>query len=207
MVKFRATETFQLHRRPRQAEALHAPHAAGLRSCDAPGCAGEGQFRAPQARDRLTQYYWFCLDHVRSYNAAWNYYAGMNEKEIEALNRADVTWWRPTWPLGGFGGHGTGLDPNRFRRENLKDGFGFFMDDTERPEPRRRPTARVAKAEEEAFQIMDLPTDTPWVQIKARYKALVKLHHPDANGGDRDAEERLKTINQAYTTLKKSISS
>lgn len=206
MVKFRATETFQLHRRPRQAEALDAPHAAGLRACDAPGCAGEGQFRAPQARDRLTDYYWFCLDHVRSYNAAWNFYAGMSEREIEALNRADVTWWRPTWPLGGFAADRT-FDPDRFRRENLKDGFGFFTDEAERPEPRRRAPPRPVKGDEEAFQIMDLPVDTPWVQVKARYKALVKLHHPDANGGDKAAEERLKTINQAYTTLKKSISS
>jgi curved DNA-binding protein CbpA len=34
---------------------------------------------------------------------------------------------------------------------------------------------------------------------------LVKRFHPDANGGDRDAEERLKLINDAYTTLKKAL--
>jgi len=39
-------------------------------------------------------------------------------------------------------------------------------------------------------------------RIKARYKALVKRHHPDANGGDKAAEERLKEINLAYSTLK-----
>jgi len=31
---------------------------------------------------------------------------------------------------------------------------------------------------------------------------LAKLHHPDANGGDRAAEERLKTINLAYAALR-----
>ena len=40
-------------------------------------------------------------------------------------------------------------------------------------------------------------------ELKARYKQLVKKHHPDANGGDKQAEERLKIINEAYTTLKK----
>ena len=40
-------------------------------------------------------------------------------------------------------------------------------------------------------------------QLKRRYKELVKKHHPDANGGDRDAEERLKSINDAYTTLRR----
>jgi curved DNA-binding protein CbpA len=33
---------------------------------------------------------------------------------------------------------------------------------------------------------------------------LVKLHHPDAHGGDKVAEEKLKIINQAYATLKAS---
>ncbi len=39
-------------------------------------------------------------------------------------------------------------------------------------------------------------------RVKARYKALVKRHHPDANGGDKTSEERLKKINEAYSTLK-----
>jgi hypothetical protein len=203
MVKFRATHTFQLGSRPRVADAPEP----GLRGCDAPGCRADGLYRAPQSRDRLNDYYWFCLDHVRSYNGAWNFYAGMNEHEIEALNRADVTWWRPTWPLGGFGGGGRGFDPRRFRPENLRDGFGFFAEDTAEAAPRRRAPPRPGRPEEEAFQIMDLPTDAGWLRVKARYKELVKLHHPDANGGDKAAEERLKSINQAYTTLKKSISS
>ena len=32
----------------------------------------------------------------------------------------------------------------------------------------------------------------------------MKQLHPDANGGDKEAEERLKLINQAYSTLKHS---
>ena len=38
--------------------------------------------------------------------------------------------------------------------------------------------------------------------MKTRYKELAKRHHPDANGGDRDAEERLKTINLAYAAVR-----
>jgi DnaJ-class molecular chaperone len=37
--------------------------------------------------------------------------------------------------------------------------------------------------------------------VKARYKELVKRHHPDANGGDKSAEERFKTVSEAYRTL------
>jgi len=39
--------------------------------------------------------------------------------------------------------------------------------------------------------------------VKARYKELVKRHHPDANGGDKASEERFKQISEAYRTLMK----
>jgi hypothetical protein len=50
-----------------------------VRLCDHPGCEAGGDYRAPRSRLELNHYYWFCLDHVRGYNAAWNYYAGMND--------------------------------------------------------------------------------------------------------------------------------
>ena len=42
----------------------------------------------------------------------------------------------------------------------------------------------------------------PRTEIKARFKELVKRHHPDANGGDRSTEDRLGEIIQAYNYLK-----
>ena len=50
---------------------------------------------------------------------------------------------------------------------------------------------------------MELAPPVSLTQLKARYKELVKQFHPDANGGDRSAEERLKDINDAYTTLRR----
>jgi diguanylate cyclase (GGDEF)-like protein len=38
--------------------------------------------------------------------------------------------------------------------------------------------------------------------VKSRYKELAKRNHPDANGGNRAAEERLKTINLAYAAIR-----
>ena len=61
---------------------------------------------------------------------------------------------------------------------------------------------RPHSPEDEALVIMDLPVGATLDEIKVRYKELVKRHHPDANGGDKEAEERLKLINQAYTILK-----
>ena len=173
------------------------------RLCDHPGCEAGGDFRAPRSRLELDHYFWFCLDHVRAYNSAWNYYAGMNEAEIEAEIRRDTTWQRPTWKLGMR--HGPAYEAR------MRDPFGFYADNARSGNGHRRAgeqgpdaSARVASAREQALAVFDI--DPPFTQtsLKARYKVLVKLHHPDAHGGDKAAEEKLKIINQAYTTLKAS---
>jgi hypothetical protein len=173
------------------------PHA---RLCDHPGCDAEGMHRAPRARDRLDDYLWFCLDHVRDYNRGWDYYAGMSEEEIEAHRRADTTWRRPTWPLG------RGTDGSR-RDPGISDPFDLFETDSpgpnergDRAAPRER---RRMTDEEHALSVLDLAPPVTREAVKRRYKSLVKALHPDANGGDKRAEERLKLINQAYATLKK----
>jgi len=179
---------------------------APLRNCDHPDCGEAGEFRAPVSRDRLREYRWFCLDHVREYNKAWNYYAGMSEQEIENETRRDTTWHRPTWPLGArAGGY------RRFMRSttSLHDGFASFDDDPE--QSRRFAQARSAgvhpnSPEARALAVMDIEPPLNLTRLKARYKELVKLNHPDANGGDKLAEERLKDINEAYATLKKLLS-
>ena len=56
--------------------------------------------------------------------------------------------------------------------------------------------------EEKALRLLGLKPPPVFAEIKARYKELVKRFHPDANGGDKGAEEQLKLINQAYSTLK-----
>lgn len=189
-----------------------------VRACDRPGCPEAGTHRAPVSPDRLNQHYWFCLDHVREYNRAWNYCAGRSEHEIESMIREDIVGWRPTWPLGRLGG--------RFARgsfASMKDGFGLFEDEAE-AEAQARAAARErarrqrekgrnghghgndeAVHEREALDLMELKPPVTLVALKARYKELVKRHHPDANGGDKGAEERLKLINQAYATLKQSL--
>src|ERR1700691_5022254 len=177
--------------------------AMASRACDHPGCASEGMHKAPRSREALTHYYWFCLDHVRSYNAAWNYYAGMSEPEIEAEIRRDTVWQRPSWKLGQR--HGPAYETR------MRDHFGVYGENAGKAGQQRRAhssgpdaSARVASAREQALAVFDM--DPPFTQstLKARYKVLVKMHHPDAHGGDKEAEEKLKIINQAYTTLKAS---
>ncbi len=161
-----------------------------LRACDQPGCAGEGVFRAPKSRQHVDSYHWFCLEHVRAYNAAWNYYAGMNEREIEHELRSDTVWQRPTWPLGW-----------RTAQRQLRDPFDILDGDVHdtRTRRERRPPPNP---EDQAAELFELRPPFTLAELKRRYKTLVKQHHPDAHGGDKDAEERLKAINQAFALLK-----
>lgn len=168
-----------------------------IRSCDHPGCSGSGEYRAPKSRDSLNEYYWFCLEHVRAYNQAWDYYAGLTTDEIEQMVRRDTTWQRPTWPLGRLSG-----GRFRFDREDVKDPFGVFDEDMWDDQPQRH---GPPSPEEEALRVMNLRAPITVEGLKARYKELCKLHHPDANGGDKAAEERFKQIGQAYKTLLDSL--
>src|SRR6266403_1448360 len=63
-------------------------------------------------------------------------------------------------------------------------------------------TRKVFNAERKALQVMGLGSDATLETVKAKYKALVKQHHPDANGGDRSTEDRLIEIIKAYNYLK-----
>ncbi len=159
--------------------------------CDAPGCVAEGIYRAPRAKADLNNYYMFCLDHVRQYNLTWDYFAGMSIDEIESQIRRDTVWERPTWPLGGRSPWQVGEGHDSFRFAGAEEAV--------ETEPRRR---RFSASEEHALALLEVEPPVTLARVKLRYKALVKRHHPDANGGDRAAEERLKEINQAYSTLK-----
>jgi curved DNA-binding protein CbpA len=71
-----------------------------------------------------------------------------------------------------------------------------------RREARRFESRTVRNAERKALDALGLDTDASPQDVKQRFKTLVKRHHPDANGGDRSSEERLREIIQAYNYLK-----
>ena len=56
--------------------------------------------------------------------------------------------------------------------------------------------------EKKSLQTLNLSGDATRVEIKARFKELVKIHHPDANGGDARSGDKLREIIQAYNYLK-----
>src|SRR5471032_1744080 len=159
----------------RRAKLLTTEGVKGFeRICEAPGCRLNGEFRAPYARDRLNDYRWFCLEHVREYNKKWDYFAGLDVDAIEQHIRADTTWRRPVWPLGGRRSSGPHL--------HLHDPLGLADDAGlgEKPAPKMDGSEQLTPAEREAMNVLELSWRLTRAAVKSRYKALVKLHHPDA---------------------------
>jgi hypothetical protein len=68
--------------------------------CEHPACKAAGEFRAPKGRDREGQYWRFCLQHVREYNASYNYFAGMSDTAVAAFQKDSIIGHRPTWAMG-----------------------------------------------------------------------------------------------------------
>ncbi|QYU66435.1 DnaJ domain-containing protein [Leptolyngbya sp. 15MV] len=143
---------------------------------------------------------------MREYNRAWDYYKGMAPTEIEAELRSDTGWQRPTWPLGRLGGF------NPFESEYLRDPLGVLRDTPlhksrsqgARRDAPRRPNEPPAELRA-ALDLLDLTWPLEQAALRARYKDLAKRYHPDANGGDRQAEEKLKDINRAYSLLRRKL--
>lgn len=176
------------------------PQRAG-RPCMVEGCREAGAYRAPRSREQINDYLWFCLDHVREYNRSWDFFRGMEPEQVERYIRDNVTGHRPTFPVGvgsegaharinlGFG------DPFRLFDNGPRDGAW------RRPET---PSRRLSESQVQALRVLDLDEGAGLPDVTRRYKELVKRYHPDANGGDRSCEERLKRVIRAYRSLRAS---
>lgn len=167
------------------------------RCCDMPGCQKPGEHRAPRDRS-LSSHYWFCLDHVQDYNAAWNFFAGMADRDIENHIVASFYGDRPTWRADAY----RGLEAELWRKI---EAMRFFRDEEPGPE-QANPNARsTGNPELDALAVLGLEAPIDFAAIKKRYRTLVKQYHPDHQGGDASKEDLLKKINMAYTILKVSF--
>ncbi len=170
--------------------------------CDHPGCTTAGEFRAPMGRLREGQYFCFCLDHVREYNASYNYFNGMTPEAVARYQRDAAVGHRPTWAMGQMEGapawHGPSDDPSRFT-----DPLGMFGQRAGASKPAAEPAKpRQGIAAKKALDQLGLDETADADTIRSRYKNMVKRLHPDANGGDRSLEDKLREIIRAYNYLK-----
>jgi hypothetical protein len=179
--------------------------------CEWACCPNKGPHRAPKGRENSKEYWHFCLNHVREYNQSYNFFQGMNADAVARYQKDALTGHRPTWKMGANGGK-KGKAGAEADMDAASDPFSMFSELNGRGRWRPGPggaageakpeTRKVMNAERKALQVMGLGPDATLEIVKAKYKALVKQHHPDANGGDRSTEDRLIEIIKAYNYLK-----
>ncbi len=187
--------------RPRQEPR---PEARAVPPCAWEGCEEPGLYRAPKGHRAEGEYHSFCLEHVRHYNSAFNFFAGMTPEQLEeALYQP-----QPAQARAGFGLNGKqGPDPRvrAERQHKFGDPFGVFARYAwrQRNAPSAAPKAPpLSEQDRRAFEMLGLEGRADSDAIRAAYKTLVKRHHPDANGGDKSSEDRLRAVITAYTHLK-----
>lgn len=176
-------------------------------ACEHPGCVASGPYRAPKGRAQEGKYWQFCLGHVREYNSTYNYFAGMSDQAVAAYQKDAVIGHRPTWAMGVNASARSADQPEAGAREweyidplGVLRGENFKQARKAAPAEPQRP--RYSGPVRRALDVLGLDEAADAAGIKAQYKALVKRFHPDANGGDRSFEERLRDIIKAHDVLK-----
>lgn len=187
--------------RPRETR-FHG-RVSGGHACDAPGCDQPGEFRAPPEEgpragfDGPGGWRWFCLDHIRAFNARYNYFDGMTADEIAAEQRPYAGWERETRAFSAT----AGTSP---RWADFADPLDAIQARFRAARPPERKDGRpLSDADRRALRTLGLEPDADRRALRERYAELVRRYHPDRNGGDRANEGLLREAIDAYTHLKR----
>jgi hypothetical protein len=185
---------------PRGRKGMTGAQETSVRVCEHEGCKEPGKFRAPKAPDVLDDFFWFCKDHVREYNLKWNFFDGKTEAEMNAQESSDKVWERKTkeW-----------RDPEAkaWARLGIEDPHQVLGDNATRNPGKKGGAARkLPPTERRALEIMDAGDSMTKAEIRKVYKSLIKVLHPDMNGGDRSQEDQLQLVVWAWDQIKDSRS-
>ncbi len=169
------------------------------RVCEHPGCEEAGKYRAPKSPDSLDDYYWFCKDHVREYNLKWNFFDGTSEEDQQAQVDKDRVWERETKPFR------QSAEERAWARLGIDDAHQVLgANATRNPGKGAGGGRRLPPTERKALEILDARDHWTKAEVRKAYKGLIKVLHPDMNGGDRSDEERLQEVVWAWDQIKDS---
>ena len=194
--------------RPPKADAPDGEPAAYVdpapRLCEHAGCNRVAEAEAPKSRDRPQDRYHFCVPHAAEYNRGWDYFEGMTEGEIRAHQAASLTGDRPTWAFKASNAsrEAASMAAKMNSGAGVRDAFGMFGPGGRSARPDIAPGRHLGRLERAAFADLDLDESADGPAIRARYLELVKRFHPDSNGGDRSAEQKLQRVIKGYKTLR-----
>jgi len=173
------------------------------RVCEHEGCAESGKYRAPKSPDVLDDFFWFCKDHVRAYNQKWSFFDTATEAEMMAQQDSDRVWERPTKPFGRQSEEQRAWarlgvdDPHQVLGVNATQNPGKSITGS---------TRRLPASERRALDILESKDHWAKSEIRKAYKKLIKVLHPDMNGGDRSDEDKLQEVVWAWDQIKDSRS-
>ena len=171
--------------------------------CSHPGCAEEGEFRAPPLEgasdgEGPRRFRWFCLDHIRAFNAGYNYFDGMTAEEIRRAQSPIAGWERETRAFARAGGGDQG--PRWADFADPLDAIGARFRRTVAPE--RSDGKPLSGEDRRSLEVLGLPADADRTMLRKKYSELVRRYHPDRNGGDRSHEAMLTKVIAAYQQLR-----
>ncbi|MFN3626152.1 MAG: J domain-containing protein [Hyphomicrobium sp.] len=192
---------------PRKRRLRGSYAAEEPRPCAHPGCSAEGEFRAPVRKPRSAfegpagppEWQYLCLEHVRAFNASWNYFEGMSQEEIFAAQSPYPSWERETKA---FAHNAFAEGPDR-----VVDALGVlrWRAAGAHATGRRSATGQLLSRDDlQALSVLGLADDATLAEVKRRYRALVRRYHPDSHGGDRRHEARLQRATEAHDHLRQS---
>ncbi|MDE2437273.1 MAG: J domain-containing protein [Sphingomonadales bacterium] len=184
-------------------DRFHGRVRDSARRCERAGCVEPGEFRAPGVRssgfDGPGDYRWYCLDHVREFNAGYDWFDGMTSEEILRAQSPIHGWDRQTRAFSPT----AGID-SAPRWADFSDPLEAIGARARARRPAERADGRqVTPDERRALELMELPLDADRRALRLRYSELVHALHPDRNGGDRSGEKRLQAVVEAYQLLRK----
>ena len=173
---------------PRRTARLHGriERAAG---CDHRGCRNLGEFRAPvsnRAPGSEGGWQFLCLEHVRAFNAGYNFFDGLSPDEIIEAQSPLAGWEQAATPKGRMA----------FSFGDAHDLFGGES------RPRQQPQRWSGFGDAQALRALGLDDAATADEVRRTYKRLVRRYHPDSNEGDRSMEGKLQAVVNAYTHLK-----
>ena len=178
---------------------------ANGRRCAEAGCDAPGEFRAPNtsaaADEGLGRYRWLCLDHVRAFNAGYNFFAGMTPEEISAAQHPLSGWERETRAFASTGG--ADRPPRWADFSDPLDAIGARFRERMAAERARGDGKPLSGADRAALKVLGLGIDADRKALRGRYSELVRKFHPDRNGGDRSHEAALQKVIEAYNRLRR----
>ena len=179
---------------PRGRRGMSGASETSTRVCDHEGCEEPGKYRAPKAPDVLDDYFWFCQKHVREYNLKWNFFDGTTEAELNAQRTKDKVWERETKPLG---------DPEAraWARLGIDDPHQVLGANATKNKGRKVSGRKLPPTERKAIEILDAKDNWTKAEVRRAYKKLIKVLHPDMNGGDRSQEEQLQEVVWAWDQI------